>query len=218
MDTSETISTLGVSLFIFGLGIGPLFLSPISEFYGRRPVYVTALTLYCLFQLITVLGGKIELLLIGRFLTGFAGSAFMTVISGSFNDLFEKKDMRIPTLMFSLGPFIGPGIGPLLGAVINAHLGYRWIFRIMLLWSVSLLMTVGILVPETYESILLKNRAKKLRKKRPGYNYRAPVELIEKESICKTAMLSAKRPLQMLFMDPVIFITSFYAGILLAFI
>lgn len=39
---STLISTLGLSLFVWGLALAPMVLGPISEFYGRRPVYIGA--------------------------------------------------------------------------------------------------------------------------------------------------------------------------------
>lgn len=32
---SRVVATLGLSLFVMGLGLGPLFLGPLSEFYGQ---------------------------------------------------------------------------------------------------------------------------------------------------------------------------------------
>jgi hypothetical protein len=39
---STLVSTLGLALFVWGLGLSPMVLGPISEFYGRRPVYIGA--------------------------------------------------------------------------------------------------------------------------------------------------------------------------------
>lgn len=33
---SRIVATLGLSLFVFGLGLSPMVLGPLSEFYGRR--------------------------------------------------------------------------------------------------------------------------------------------------------------------------------------
>jgi MFS family permease len=40
---SEEVAILTVSLFVLGLGVGPLFLGPVSEFVGRRIVYLWSL-------------------------------------------------------------------------------------------------------------------------------------------------------------------------------
>ncbi len=38
---SRIVATLGLSLFVFGLGLSPMILGPLSEFYGRRPMQVS---------------------------------------------------------------------------------------------------------------------------------------------------------------------------------
>lgn len=39
---STLVSTLGLATFVWGLGLAPMVLGPLSEFYGRRPVYIGA--------------------------------------------------------------------------------------------------------------------------------------------------------------------------------
>lgn len=212
MSVNKTIATLGVSLFIFGQGIGPLLFSPISEIYGRRPVYITALTLYCIFQLMPSLGEHLAAMLVGRFFSGFAGGTFMTVISGTFSDMFEPKDRGFSTAMFSIAPFLGPGIGPMLGGCINTNLGYRWIFKVMLIWSTALLFLVAALVPETFKPVLVKRQQKR---ENPTENENHGRSIF---STISTLLMSAKRPLKMLATDPIIFVTSFASGIYLAII
>lgn len=36
---SQEVAILGISLYVEGMGIGPLLLGPLSEFYGRAHVY-----------------------------------------------------------------------------------------------------------------------------------------------------------------------------------
>jgi DHA1 family multidrug resistance protein-like MFS transporter len=45
---SETVATLGLTLFVFGYGIGPMFLAPFAEAppIGRTPVYVITLAIF----------------------------------------------------------------------------------------------------------------------------------------------------------------------------
>lgn len=43
---SRVVATLGLSLFVMGLGIGPMVLGPLSEFYGRRPIYVVSFAVF----------------------------------------------------------------------------------------------------------------------------------------------------------------------------
>ncbi len=42
---SKEVAILGVSLFVVGTGHRAMLLGPLSEFYGRRPVYLVSYTL-----------------------------------------------------------------------------------------------------------------------------------------------------------------------------
>ena len=43
---SREISVLGLSTFVLGIGLGPMFLGPMGEFYGRRPIYIVSWSMY----------------------------------------------------------------------------------------------------------------------------------------------------------------------------
>ena len=42
LHTSHEVAILSVSLYVIGLGIGPLFVGPLSELYGRNIIYRTS--------------------------------------------------------------------------------------------------------------------------------------------------------------------------------
>jgi MFS family permease len=43
---SGTIVTLGLTFYLFGLAIGSMFMAPLSEVYGRKPVCVICLAVF----------------------------------------------------------------------------------------------------------------------------------------------------------------------------
>lgn len=47
---SETVAILAISLFVGGLGLGPLLVGPLSEVYGRNIVYRVSYFLFFVFQ------------------------------------------------------------------------------------------------------------------------------------------------------------------------
>jgi len=96
----------GLSLYVAGLGIGPLFLGPLSEFYGRRPIYLVSFSLFTLFLLPCALARHIAVLLVFRFLTGMAGSAFLSVAGGSMGDMFNKAEVGAPMMLFTAANFV----------------------------------------------------------------------------------------------------------------
>lgn len=147
---SRIVSTLGLSLFVLGISLGPMFLSPLSEFYGRRPIYLVSWSLYVIFVIPQAVAQNIETVLVGRFLDGFAGSAFLAVSGGTVSDLFARQELQAPMLLFSISPFVGPSIGPLLGGFINYNVNWRWTYYVLLIWGFVWLVCIVLLVPETY--------------------------------------------------------------------
>lgn len=43
-NLSKEVSILTISLFVLGIGTGPLLLGPLSEFYGRWKIYAASYT------------------------------------------------------------------------------------------------------------------------------------------------------------------------------
>jgi MFS family permease len=103
-DCSELIATLGLSLFIGGLGLGPLVLAPLSEFYGRKPIYIVSLLLFTIWIVPCALAQNIQTMLVARFISGFVGAAFTSVAGGTVGDLFTKNKLLAPMMVYSASP------------------------------------------------------------------------------------------------------------------
>lgn len=56
---------------------------------------------------------NITTLIIGRFFSGFASSAFLSVAGGDMADLFTRHEIAAPMMVYTASPFIGPELGPL---------------------------------------------------------------------------------------------------------
>lgn len=103
-DCSRIVATLGLSFFIAGLGIGPMILAPLSEFYGRKPVYNVSFFVFILWLIPCAVAHNIETMLIARFFSGFIGAAFSSVAGGTVGDLFSKDTLQSPMMVYSSSP------------------------------------------------------------------------------------------------------------------
>lgn len=183
LGSSTIVSTLGLSLFVIGLGIGPMFLGPLSEFYGRRPIYLVSFTFFLIWLVPSAVAQNIQTMLIARFFDGLSGSAFLSVAGGTVGDLFHKKDLQAPMMIFTAAPFVGPSLGPLLGGFINENVSWRWTFYVLIIWTAAMLASIALFVPETYHPVLLRNKARKLRKETGEERWRAPMEKVRSVNI-----------------------------------
>lgn len=147
---SRLVSTIGLSVFVLGISLGPMFLSPLSEFYGRRPIYLVSWSMYVIWIIPSAVAKNIATMLVARFFDGLSGSAFLAVSGGTVSDLFARHELQAPMLMYSLAPFIGPCIGPLIGGFVNYNAYWRWTYYVMIIWAFALLVAIVVFVPETY--------------------------------------------------------------------
>ena len=98
---SREVGTVGLSLFVFGLATGPLILAPLSEFYGRRSVYLVSYAMYIIWLIPSAVAKNIQTMLVARFLCGFSGSAFLSVSGGSVGDMFNRDELQAPMMWVS---------------------------------------------------------------------------------------------------------------------
>ena len=130
LGVSHEVAILGLSIFVVGLGLGPCILAPFSEFYGRRvsvpgrreqrlpsespslqPIYLISFGAFFLLGLPVAFANNIAVFLVFRFLTGFAGSSFLSIAGGSISDMWEPGKSLIPMACYTCTPFLGPVIG-----------------------------------------------------------------------------------------------------------
>lgn len=105
---SREAATVGLSIFVCGLGLGPMFLSPLSEFYGRRIIYLCAFGMYLIWLIPCAVAPNLGTMLISRFFDGLAGSAFLSVAGGTVGDMFPKEKLSMPMVIYTASPFVGP--------------------------------------------------------------------------------------------------------------
>ncbi|KAF2098191.1 MFS general substrate transporter [Rhizodiscina lignyota] len=199
--SSREVVTLGLSTFVFGLGLGPMVLSPLSEFYGRRPVYIASYSFFLIWLIPCAVARNTATMLVARFFDGLAGSAFLSVAGGTIGDMFSRDQLSAPMMVYSASPFMGPEIGPLVGGFINQYTNWRWSFYILLIWAGVQLALITFFVPETYHPVLLRRKAQELRKSTGNEAWIAPLEKHER-SIPMTVFISCYRPFQLLFFEP----------------
>ncbi|OJJ43103.1 hypothetical protein ASPZODRAFT_104002 [Penicilliopsis zonata CBS 506.65] len=211
---STTIVTLGLSLFVIGLGLGPMFLAPLSEFYGRRPVYIISMFLFVIWIIPTALAQNLATIMISRFLTGFVGSAFLSVAGGTVGDLFDKHSLGAPMMIYTASPFLGPELGPIVGGFINYNVNWRWSFYVLIMWSFFQWVALCFFVPETYHPAVLRSHARKLRKETGDDRYYAAIEKLDR-SIIQTIIRSCYRPFLLLFFEPMCLCLCLFCAVLL---
>lgn len=106
--TSTVVATLTVSIYLIGFAVGPLFISPMSEVYGRLPVYHIGNAVYIAFTIGCALSTSTAMFLIFRLICGLAAASPMAIGGGSIADLYPPEERGKAMALFGLGPLLGP--------------------------------------------------------------------------------------------------------------
>lgn len=160
--TNEVEAQLTLSIFVLAYAIGPLFLGPLSEMYGRAIVLQTSNLLYFFFNLGCGLAQSKSQMIIFRFLSGLGGSAPLALGGGVLSDLFYPEQRGKAISVYSLAPLLGPALGPIAGGFITENTTWRWVFYATTITD-GLIQAFGLFfLQETYPPVLLERKKKKL--------------------------------------------------------
>lgn len=106
--TSPTLNTLAVTIYVLGMAIGPMIISPLSETYGRLPVYHASNVAFLAFVVGCALSRTIAQFMVFRFISGCMGGTPMALGGATIADVTRPEARSIAMALFSLGPLTGP--------------------------------------------------------------------------------------------------------------
>ncbi|TFK23895.1 MFS polyamine transporter [Coprinopsis marcescibilis] len=162
--TSSMLIAMTTSVFILGYAVGPLFLAPLSEIFGRTRVLQLANLFYLAWNIGCSFSQNKNQLIFFRLLSGLGGSAPLAVGGGVLGDMFVPEERGRAIAVFSLAPLLGPVVGPVCGGWIAERSTWRWVF-----WSTSIvdvfIQASGLIwLKETFAPYLLNRKATHLQK------------------------------------------------------
>ncbi|KAJ7634899.1 multidrug resistance protein 4 [Roridomyces roridus] len=151
---NQTILSMTLSIFLFSYGIGPLFLAPLSEMYGRRWVLHVGNLFSIVFNLGCAFAPNTIALLAFRFLVGLSGSAAVACGGAVISDLFCERERASAMSLYTMGPLIAPVAGPIAGGYIAQSIGVQYVYFVLA--GVTLIASfIGLpFLRETYSPVL----------------------------------------------------------------
>ncbi|KAG8685542.1 hypothetical protein FRC08_013054 [Ceratobasidium sp. 394] len=209
-NLSTIVAILTISLFVVGYCVGPLAWGPLSENYGRRPIYLIGFVVYTCFQIGCALAPNTQSLLVFRFLGGTFAACPLTNAGALIADIWDADTRGKALAIFTLAPFAGPALGPTVAGYMSvAGVSWRWLFWLLTIFAGVCTVILFLTLPETYAPIILKQRAQKLRKTTGDQRY---FSAIERENLHWTKRLEniLGRPFIMIIQEPMLLAVTLY--------
>ncbi|KAK9475292.1 putative MFS multidrug transporter, partial [Dipodascopsis tothii] len=208
-NVSSEVSTLTCSIMVIGFAVGPLAWSPLSEQFGRRPVYFISLGLYTIFNIPCALSPNIGGLLVSRFLCGVFSSSGLVLAGGTIADIWRMEERGNAIAYFAAAPYCGPVFGPLICGWINVRTHRLDLIFWVNMGFAGILWILVAIVPETYAPAILKARAKRLRRETGNPNIMTEQERLKApfSEILRTVLI---RPMYLIATEPVLNLMNLY--------
>ncbi|AEO59172.1 general substrate transporter [Thermothelomyces thermophilus ATCC 42464] len=211
-ETSSITATFIMTIYILGFAFGPLVIAPLSEMYGRSPLYNVGNLLFTIFTVCTALSKNIGMLMAFRFLMGVAGSVPITIGSGSIADMMPVEMRGRAMAAWALGPLLGPCIGPVAGGYLIRAAGWRWVYWLIAILAGVITVFTFFTIKESYAPVILERKAKRLRKETGNPNLRSALagSFASPAEKLKGAIV---RPLKLLCLTPIVTLMSLYVAV-----
>ena len=133
-DTTYAVAQLTVSIFLIVFATSQLFIGPLSDKIGRRPVIFGGLVLLGLASLGATFAPSIEILILARVLQALGGCATLVVPRAIVQDIYEGNEAARMMALVAMIQSIAPLTAPIIGGVLDAIFGWRSIFAFLALF------------------------------------------------------------------------------------
>ncbi len=152
-NAPESVIASSLTVYILGGASLQLFLGPLSDRFGRRPVMLSGALLFFVFTLFTAVSLSINQFLLARFFQGM-GLCFIGVIGyATLQEIFAEMDaVRLISIMANVS-ILAPLLGPILGVVFIHYYSWRIIFLIIAVFALVALWGLWRFMPESVGQI-----------------------------------------------------------------
>lgn len=224
---SSTAFQTGVTTWCVGFAASPMFLAPLSELNGRRPVFLFSGFMFFVAQIGCAVTDSFAGMLVARFFVGAGASTFATMVGGVISDVYHAEHRNAPMAIYSASALAGTGVGPLICGFIVPRTSWRWVFWHQVIALGVTMMAMVIFFKETRGSVLLSRKARKINKyldslhsgssttEKPAaftsIRYTVAADG-SRRSLAHLLYLSLTTPFKLLFTEPVVFFFSLWAA------
>ncbi|KAM5356710.1 hypothetical protein ACJ41O_003356 [Fusarium nematophilum] len=215
-STNTELAAFVMSVYVLGFAFGPMALAPLSEMWGRVPVYHVCNVLFLAFTIACAVAPSLDSLIVFRFLAGTFGAAPMTNGGGSIADMFPAEERAGVMAVFSIGPLIGPIIGPVVGGFLTDAKGWRWDFWVIAMVSGVISIGMLLLMKESYAPVILERKTQRLRKETRSERLRSKLDpgLTNMENFKRCIV----RPAKLLVFSPICSIFAAYLALVYGYL
>ncbi len=137
-DLGTSVKDLSATLgsFFVAFAVGQLFVGPLSDRFGRRPLVLCGLVVFMAGSGVCALAVDLPQLIVGRIVQALGVCATSVLSRAIARDLFEGHALARTLSLIMVATAAAPGFSPLLGGAANMLLGWQatfWVCAVLAL-------------------------------------------------------------------------------------
>lgn len=153
VQTSATGSLM--SSFFATFALGQLFVGPLSDRYGRRPVVLSGLVIFLVGSIVCAVAPTLSSMVIGRIIQAVGVCATSVLSRAIARDLFSGHELARVLSFITVAMAAAPGFSPLLGSGLEHVFGWRSLCVAVAAFGLALGVAYVFLVGETHRATLM---------------------------------------------------------------
>ena len=137
--------------FLFASTIAMVVSGPMSDRFGRKPVFLVGCLLFTAGSLLCSVAEGVEVLVVARAVEALGCGCSTTLAAAIVQDAYEGEDLKLAMTLLQSLVIAGPVLAPFLGSFAVERLGGRGIFWALTIGGV-LTCVMAALISETYDA------------------------------------------------------------------
>lgn len=190
-DVSYSRVALTTGLYMMGLGVGSVIMSPTAILWGKRPVYILSSVMFLLSAIWCSQSPNFASLATARVFQGIAVSPVECLPSATIAEIFFLHERAYRVGVYSLLLLGGKNLVPLVSAVIIQAKGWRWAFYVVAIVVGFCSITLFFLVPETFWD---RTPRPKTRGRRPSFRRRSTERSRRSSNRSRSRTFTSEKP------------------------
>lgn len=136
--TTPSMTQMGISMAMIGMGIGSVLWGSASDRYGRKPVLIVSLIIFVAATALSLFSQSITFFIVCRLFQGLGAGGAMVLSTSIPADVYMGR--QLAKLMAIVGAINGvaPALGPVLGGFMADGVGWRGIFVVLLMIGIGM--------------------------------------------------------------------------------
>ncbi|KAF3931268.1 hypothetical protein ABW19_dt0210414 [Dactylella cylindrospora] len=155
-DVAKTFSVtvpqvaLTTGIYMLGLAIGVVIVSPFAILYGKRPLFLAGSVVFLATSIWSAASPSYASLVVARIIMGIGVSTVECLPSAYISEIFFLHERGFRLGIYTLFLLGGKNLVPLVSGVIIGAKDWRWVFWILAVIVGVLMVFLFVYVPETY--------------------------------------------------------------------